>query len=181
MPRELIAVRSLADSDMGIFPGVRRGGRQRAININVSAARAMLAQAVFDLGGTTFRCITAFEGATDDRSRPLRRTGKNWRLAGSKFSGKAFETVDSKDFLMIRTIAGNDGTAPLFLTFLSRSADRVLQGGMSQLAEPLLRQSMAVVRDDEELFAHLARHCPANMPSEPVRASQPHGQQTLLL
>ena len=60
--REVVVVRSLTDSDLGLFAAHRVSAKsnQRAININADVARIMLSSSVFDAGGADFRCICLY-------------------------------------------------------------------------------------------------------------------------
>lgn len=160
---EIIAVRSLTVSDLGIFSAQRSGlrSKQRAINVNARVARAMLSDRLWQSGGSDFRCVCVFDDQRLDGVRPLRLIGKNWRLGGPKIAGAAFGALDSKDFVLLRTREGNDGEYPISIIFFSRNSDRVRQIGIAGVVERSLGQSMALFREGEETFSFLAQHCPA--------------------
>jgi len=162
-PREVIAVRSLTVSDLGLFVAQRQGlpSRQRAINVNARIARVLLSRRLFEAGGGDFRCVSRFGEAVLDEIRPLRISGKNWRLSGARITDPAFALLDSKDFVLIRTVEENDGGHPLDVTFFSRSNDLVMQAGLASVVERSLGQSMALFREKDGLFPFLAQHCPA--------------------
>lgn len=149
--------------------------KQRAIAITVPVARQILSPGVFDAGGAIFECVVRFGEQTIHQPRTLSKTGKNWRLGGRKIEGEAFAVLDSKDFVLIRSPARNDGTAPLSITFVSRNTDRVTHAGVAATVEKDLRDSMAFYEGGSEGFAALAPYCqPAvHTPPPPVRKRTP--------
>ena len=168
--KEIIVVRSLTDSDFGLFAAHRMGmaSKQRAIAIVASVARQMLSPQVYDADGAIFECVVKFGDITIKEPRKFGKTGKNWRLGGKKIEGKAFASLDSKDFVLIRTMAGNDGSAPLSITFIARGTDRVTHAGIAAIAERHLDQSMAVFEQDSEGFEALKAYCPPAVHTPPV-------------
>lgn len=176
---EIIVVRSLAESDLGLILALRTRevGRQRAININSKVCASILSPDLYESGGADFHCAIRFGDVALDEVRPLRRTGKNWRLGGPAITAPGFERLDSKDFMLLRTVEGNDGGHPLSLVFVSRNEDRVLQCGVSALIGDRLGQSMAAFREEHELFPALALHCPP-APATP-RTTSRSGQSEL--
>ena len=97
---ELIVVRSLAESDLGLFaahrPTIR--GKQRAININSEIAKQMLSPNLFEKGGGQIACICIFGNIRVQESRNLGKIGKNWRLGGNMIRGDEFVHLSPKDF-----------------------------------------------------------------------------------
>jgi len=167
-PREVIAVRSLTESDLGLFAAHRAAARskQRAININAPVAQRILSASLFDGGGSDIDCICVFAEIRIHERRYFGKVHKNWRLGGKKLKGDAFASLDCKDFVLIRSVAGNDGTHPITMTFVCRKTDRVVHAGLAAIVERVLDKSMAVYEEGEPGFADLVRFCPI-VPSEP--------------
>jgi hypothetical protein len=159
--RELIVVRSLTDSDLGLFAAHRAAAKskQRAININSEIARQLLSADVYARQGTELECIYAFGKVRVSGRRYFGKVHKNWRLGGKKIEGDAFSKLDSKDFLLIRSRAGNDGSFPLFATLISKRVDRVVHAGIAAIVGAQLKDSMIVYSDGDAGFADLAKYC----------------------
>ena len=172
--REVIVVRSLTDSDFGLVASQRASmsSKQRAIAITVPVARQLLSPGVFDAGGAIFECCVRFGAQTVHQPRTLSKTGKNWRLGGSKIEGDAFAVLDSKDFVLIRSRAFNDGSAPLAITFVSRNTDRVTHAGLAAIVERDLRDSMAAYAEGSDGFTALAPYCGAAVHTPPAAAAK---------
>ena len=174
---EIIIVRSLTESDLGLFAVHRRAGRskQRAININSAIARRLLSPALYECGKVKLNCICVFEGTDVREARQLGKTHKNWRLGGRKIKGEIFAKLDSKDFVLIRSVAGNDGSYPVTITFISRHTDRLLHAGLAAVVERKLTDSMAVYEEGVDGFSSIADHCPAKQweetPAQPLPTS----------
>lgn len=160
---EVIVVRSLTDSDLGLFAAHRAVARskQRAININSSMARRILSEALYKKGQADLNCISAFNGTVVREIRRLGKSQKNWRLGGRKLEGDAFGRLDSKDFVLIRSVAGNDGSHPITITFVCRATDRVLHAGLAAIVERQLEGSMAAYDEGADGFADIEGCCPA--------------------
>ncbi len=159
---EVIIVRSLAESDLGLFAAHRKAARskQRAININSSIARKFLSPAVYKLGKTKLNCICVFGDTVVREARRFGKTHKNWRLGGKKIEGEIFATLDSKDFALIRSVAGNDGSYPVTITFVSRHTNRVVHAGLAAVVERKLTDSMTIFEEGVDGFGSIAEHCP---------------------
>ncbi|MEW6595308.1 MAG: DNA double-strand break repair nuclease NurA [Thermodesulfobacteriota bacterium] len=168
--RQLIIVRSLVESDLGLFSAHRAAARskQRAININAPVARQLLSPEFFASGGGEIDSLCVFGKVRIRAPRSFGKTHKNWRLGGNKIDGEEFASLDSKDFMLIRSVAGNDGTHPIIITFACRQADRVVHAGIAAIAERSLHHSMAVYKEGEAAFAALDRYCPASLLHSPV-------------
>lgn len=164
--KELVVVRSLAESDLGLFAAHRAGlrGRQRAVNINASVARRLLSTELFEAGEATLDCVCTFNGVTARESRRLNKSQKNWRLGGTKITGEAFAALDCKDFMLIRSPEGNDGTHPVTLAFIARAVDPLAHAGLVAFVERSLDGSMAVYEEGTSRFEAIAKHCPAPPP-----------------
>lgn len=167
--REIIIVRALTDSDLGIFAAHRADAtsKQRAININAQMAQRLISKDIFQNGGTYIDCICYFEDIESRSSRHFGKVHKNWRLGGDKIEGAIFGKIDSSDFALIRSPEGNDGSSPIVLTFISRSTDRVRHAAISALVTGRIKQSMLIVAEGEPDFSNLAGYCP-ELPS-PLR------------
>lgn len=163
---EIIVVRSLTDTDLALFAVHRRAerGRQRAININAPHARRLLGPALLAAGGGLLDCELRFDGEVVREARRLSKQGRNFRLSGRKVPGEAFAALDSRDFMLIRSVVHNDGDAPVAVTFVSRNKDAVLHAGLVARLERRLRNSMTACETGDELFDHLALHCPPAAP-----------------
>lgn len=171
---ELIVVRSLTESDLGLFAAHRPTTRskQRAININSGVAKQMLSSDCFEKGGGQMKCICIFDNIRIQEFRHFGKIKKNWRLGGNMIRGKQFSHLGPKDFVLIHTIAGNDGTSPITLTFISRKTNRVVHAGLAAIVEKTLNQSMAVYIKGEPGFGDLIPYCPA-FDDEPSATSSP--------
>ncbi len=158
---ELIVVRSLTESDLGIFAAHRAfaTSKQRAININSSIARQLLSTPLFEQGGGQIDCICIFGSTRIEGPRHFGKIHKNWRLGGPKIEGKAFADLDSKDFVLLRSVAANDGTHPITITFVSRKTDRVVHAGLVAIVEKVLDRSMVSYDEGTPGFNDLARYC----------------------
>ena len=159
---EIIIVRSMAESDLGLFAAQRSTirAKQRAININSSVVSLLLAPELFERGEARLDCTCVFGTNVQSQQRLLRKTHKNWRLGGPKIEGTAFSELDSKDFMLFRSISGNDGTHPVVMTLICRKTDRVVHAGIAAIVERHLKASMAVFDENDDDFDALAVHCP---------------------
>ena len=171
---ELIVVRSLTESDLGLFAEHRPATRskQRAININSGVAKRMLSSDLFEKGGGQIECICIFDNIRIQEFRHFGKIKKNWRLGGNMIRGKQFAHLGPKDFVLIRTVSGNDGTSPITLTFISRKTNRVVHAGLAAIVEKTLSQSMAVYTEGKLGFDDLVPYCPA-LDVEPSATSTP--------
>lgn len=159
---EVIVVRSLAESDLGLFAAHRQAAKskQRALNINSEMARLLLAEEPFNTGGVDLKCVCKYAGQEIRSLRRLGKSGKNWRLGGKKIEGQVFAELDCKDFVLIRTKAENDGTDPVTVLFISKQRDRVLHAGLAAIVERHLDRSMVAFKAGESQFSDVAEHCP---------------------
>jgi len=168
--KEIIVVRSLTDSDFGLFAAHRAGmaSKQRALAIVAAVARQILSPALYDSGGAMLDCLVTFGSESIRSKRTLSKPGKNWRLGGKKIEGAAFASLDSKDFALIRTISGNDASAPVAITFISRNNNRVAHAGIAAIVASHLESSMAVFEEGSDGFEALKPYCPAVAPVSPT-------------
>tara|TARA_B100000378_G_scaffold245608_1_gene216555 strand:- start:10119 stop:12089 length:1971 start_codon:yes stop_codon:yes gene_type:complete len=159
---EIIVVRSLAGSDLGLFAAHRGDARskQRAININAPVAQALLDDAGFQAGGATLQCTCLFGDIRVEGPRLLSKVHKNWRLGGSKIEGAEFGQLDARDFALIRSPRHNDGSKPVTIAFYSRNSDRVVHAGIAAIVERHLNRSTAMFDEGSDAFAGLSRYCP---------------------
>ena len=160
---ELIVVRSLTDSDMGLFSAHRRGAtsKQRAIALTTLVAEQLLHPSVVKAKGADFDCICLYGPVPNRELRLINKGGKNWRLGGRQIPGKDFANLDSKDFALIRSVRHNDGSSPILLTFVGRRSQRLIQAGLVATLAGSLHQSVAVFHERTEEFDALADLFPA--------------------
>jgi hypothetical protein len=162
---EIIIVRSLTSSDLGLF-GVLRpnvSSKQRAMNINAQIAPRLLSPEIHRRGTSCqFDCQLIFGDHIQESKRPIGKVGKNWRLGGNKIEGKLFNSLDSKDFALIRSIEKNDSTHPVRILFVSRTTQRKEHARIVRLVEPTIKSSMAIYRDGSAGFSELANLFPDN-------------------
>lgn len=156
--REIIVVRSLTDSDLGLFAAHRQHARskQRAININAVVAQQMLSPELFGAATSMLDCRCVFRQITDRSLRHFGKVGKNWRLGGNKLEGVDFRLVDSKDFILIRTKAGNDGSHQVSISFVARATDPANHASVVSTVEDLMEQSMAVFGEGTDGYRQLS-------------------------
>jgi len=156
---EIIIVRSLTDSDLGIFAAHRASARskQRAININSPCAARLLTTKVYDRGGTALDCIVSMGDLQERSPRSFSKVHKNWRLGGNKIEGLAFARVDSADFMLLRSMSPNDGSASVVVKFVARAVDPPLHARISGLVAYQLKNSMRVYDETDPDFAQLAK------------------------
>ena len=117
------------------------------------------------------KCVCVFAGETTRAIRPLNRSHKNWRLGGSKFEGAIYANLDSKDFVIVRSVLGNDGSHPVTITFVCRQLDRLAHAGLVAIVSDRLHNSMLLLNEDSAHFGTLSKHC-QSMPWE-ESASRP--------
>lgn len=158
----LIVVRSLKDSDLGLFAAHRShtASKQRALNINAPIAQQMLSGVLYVIGKTDLECICTFQGIQEVSKRHFGKVGKNWRLGGKKLEGDTFLSVNSCDFALIRSVNGNDGNSPIYLTFVTRKMDQNDHIDVAEKIGTRLDQSMAVFTQGTEEFSMLERFFP---------------------
>jgi hypothetical protein len=164
--RELILLRSLAESDLGIFAAHRRAAtsKQRAIGLTTPVARRLLDPRINNEGGAELDCICIFGDVANRERRHIGKVGKNWRLGGRQLTGRAFASLDSKDFLLLRSVEGNDGTTPVLITFVGRKSQHILHAGVAATLGNSLSQSVALVLHGSREFAWLGALFPSIPP-----------------
>ena len=118
-------------------------------------------------------CTSVFGKEVRRTERRFSKTHKNWRLGGPKIEGIAFAELDSKDFMLLRSVPANDGTQPVVISFICRKTDRIVHAGIAAVVESHLHASMAAFSDDHESFHDLAVHCSARVPARHTSTSSP--------
>ena len=159
---EMIVVRSLAESDLGIFKAHRSSAtsKQRAIAMTTPAAQELLAPDLYAAKGMRMDVICVYAGYGARELRYLGKVGKNWRLGGRKIEAGACGLLDSRDFVLLRSVGHNDGTRPLVMTFVGRQRERLLHAGIVASLEGDFRDGVAIVRQGTDEFDALAAAFP---------------------
>ena len=165
--KEIIIVRSLTTSDLGLFAALRftATSKQRAMNINASMADRLFSLEILNRGEAYLDCRIIFGEYTDDGRRHFGKSHKNWRLGGNKIEGDEFASLDSRDFALIRSVEKNDGSAPLTILFISRKEQRLKHAAIVRLVESTIRDSMAVFEAETAGFRDLAIMFPERKPA----------------
>jgi hypothetical protein len=161
---EIIIVRSLTESDLGLFAAHRPNisSKQRALNINANIAHRLLSDRIIQsANGEYLPCHVIFGDLEDISKRHFGKSGKNWRLGGNRIEGREFENMDSRDFALIRSVEKNDGTSLITIMFISRISQRLTHARVVRLVEETIRDSMAVFREGSAGFQELAILFPA--------------------
>ena len=156
--KELIIVRSLTDSDLGLFATHRAGllSKQRALNINAIFAQRLLSPELYAAKGAKMPCCILFGDIELISERHFGKVGKNWRLGGDKIDGREFGSLDSKDFALIRSVANNDGSNLITVLFLSKILERQKHADVGRLVEPVMKKSMELFMAGSAGFQELA-------------------------
>lgn len=160
---EIIVVRSLAESDLGIFSMHRLSAtsKQRAIALTTPVAKRLLSERLFTAGGADLDLICVYGGYGNRELRNISKVGKNWRLGGRKITANGCSFLDSKDFVLLRSVASNDGDAPILMTFIGRQRERLLHAGIVASLKDDFRDSVAVVAEGTDAFTALNAAFPA--------------------
>jgi len=166
---ELIIVRSLTDSDLGLFAAHRKNVRskQRAFNINADNAQRLLSKEIFEGAGRHMPCCIHFGETKIESERHIGKVGKNWRLGGYKIPGVEFINLDSKDFALIRSVANNDGSSVITILLLSRTLERQKHAEVVRLVELVMKRSMALFMEGSAGFPELAALFPVFKQTRP--------------
>jgi hypothetical protein len=151
---EIIVVRSLAESDLGIFKAHRSSAtsKQRAIAMTTPAAKELLAPGLFADNGMRMDVICVYAGYGARELRHLGKVGKNWRLGGRKIEIGACGLLDSRDFMLLWSVGHNNGDRPIVMTFAGRQRERLLHAGIVATLEGDFRDGVAVVRQGTDNF-----------------------------
>lgn len=184
---EIIVVRSLAESDLGIFKAHRSSAtsKQRAIAMTTPAAKELLAPGLYAAKGMRMDVICVYAGYGARELRHLGKVGKNWRLGGRKIEAGACGLLDSRDFMLLRTVGHNDGGRPIVTTFVGRQRERLLHAGIVASLEGDFRDGVTIVRQGTDDFDALAMVFPP-VPAElavglPVAESDEDASASLLV
>jgi hypothetical protein len=121
----------------------------------------MLSPQTLAHGSCTLECKCKFRSTLDRSPRHFGKVGKNWRLGGKKLEGADFGLIDSKDFVLIRTKAANDGTYPISVAFISRNSDTPADHeNVVSIVRASMDQSMAVLEEGTEEYKRIVRLVP---------------------
>jgi hypothetical protein len=156
---EIIIVRSLTGSDLGLFAMHRptAKSKQRALNINAAMAHRLLSDRIINSPkGEYVPCHVIFGDLEETSQRHFGKSKKNWRLGGNKIEGKEFANLDSRDFALIRSIGKNDGDSLVTILFVSRISQRLKHARIVQLVEHTIKDSMALFLEGSAGFQDLA-------------------------
>lgn len=155
---EIIVVRSLAESDLGIFSAHRLSAtsKQRAIAMTTPVAKQLLSRRLYEAKGTEMDVICIYGGFGNRERRHLGKVTKNWRLGGRKIAASACGFLDSKDFVLLRSVKHNDGDLPILMTFVGRQRERLLHAGIVASLSDHFKDSVAVVAQGSEAFDALS-------------------------
>jgi hypothetical protein len=158
MTAEIICIRRLTRSDLGWFAVNRSvlASKQRAVNINANVAQLLVSPEAWDAGGVDVACRCIWPGAVHEQKRSLWKVGKNWRFGGPKLQGAIFRNVKQGDFFVLRSPAGNNGTAPMTLTFVAAATDPDTHALVNSRWGGQLSASMLVASSDSADFNMLA-------------------------
>lgn len=156
--REIIVVRSLAESDLGIFSSHRSAAtsKQRAIALTTPIAKQLLSARLFDQRGTDLDVLCVYGGYAGRELRNVGKITKNWRLGGRQIEASEFAFLDSKDFVLLRSREHNDGDHPVLMTFVGRQRERIMHAGIAASLGTKLRDSTALILDGSDTFDGLA-------------------------
>lgn len=155
---EVIVVRSLAESDLGIFSAhrVHATSKQRAIALTTPVARVLLSPRLYAAKGSRMDVICVYGLSGIRELRHIGKVGKNWRLGGRKIEAGACAFLDGKDFVLLRTVKQNDGDLPLLMTFVGRQRERLLHAGIVASLEGRFTDSTAILEQGTDAFEALA-------------------------
>lgn len=97
-----IVVRRLTKSDLGLFlvQRPRLQSKQRAININSRVAESMLSDEEYTAGQTMILAQRVDLPSSKPEHRPIRKTGKNWRLGGPGIPDADLAEVETGDLFV---------------------------------------------------------------------------------
>lgn len=178
---EIIVVRSLTTSDLGLFAAHRAtaSSKQRAININADVAQRLLSRDIFDGTQARIVCRIIFGDQEQTAVRHFGKIHKNWRLGGNKIEGAEFGSLDSRDFVLIRSVEGNDGTHAMTVLFIARANESVKHARIVRLVEQVINNSMAVYLEGSAGFSELAVLFPGSEPAETSSESHPQPAKSI--
>jgi hypothetical protein len=156
--KEIIIIRSLTGSDLGLFAALRPStvSKQRAININAAVAHRLFSPDILSRGEAFLDCRIIFGDTLEDSRRYFGKTHKNWRLGGDMIEGPEFASLDSRDFALIRSVEQNDGSSPLTILLISKTEQRLKHAAIARMVEYIMKGSMAIVEEGNRGFRDLA-------------------------
>lgn len=159
---EIIIVRSLADSDLGIFTAHRASAtsKQRAFAITTPVARQLLDATLYDARAADLDVICIYGRFANRETRHVSKASKNWRLGGNMIGARECAFLDSKDFVLFRSLRGNAGDTPVLMTFVGRQRERLLHAGIGASIGARFKGSVAVEAEGSEYFESLAAAFP---------------------
>lgn len=180
---ELIVVRSLTDSDLGIFSAHRSHAtsKQRAIALTTPIARKLLSPRLYAELGSRMDVICVYGKYASRELRHVGKVGKNWRLGGRKIDFNPCGLLDSKDFVLIRSSEHNDGDLPLLMTFVGRQTQPLLHAGIGASLGASFADSVALVTPDSPHFAALSQAFPAVPPHLAIARASDVGEDEELM
>lgn len=159
---ELIIVRSLTESDLGLFKAHRAAAKskQRAIALTSEAASVLLSARLYKAKDALIDTICIYGAFGNREQRRVGKVGKNWRLGGRQLVGPEFAALDSKDFVLIRSVSHNDGDAPMLVTFVGRHREQLMHAGLAASVGDLFRHSVVIVPRSSKSFDAVAAAFP---------------------
>ncbi|MGL3820643.1 hypothetical protein [Sphingopyxis sp. R3-92] len=162
VPSEIIIVRSLADSDLGIFSAHRASAssHQRAFAMTTDGARRLLSAELFEARAGLMDIICVYGSYSARERRLVNRASKNWRLGGTSIDAKGCAFLDSKDFMLLRSLKSNDGSTPVLMTFVGRQRERLIHAGIAASLQGQFRGSTFIAENGSDIFAGLAAAFP---------------------
>jgi hypothetical protein len=175
----IIIVRSLTNSDLGLFAAhrVAATSKQRAININAPAAKRLINEVLFEARSAKLTVTCVFGKHRETAERTLYRTQRNWRLGGPNIATTDYALLDAKDFVLIRSPEHNDGSHPVILTFVSKKTDRVLHAGVAAVIERHLKNSTAILDQTSPIYSDIVKFCADKTPgpaaAKPTPVAEP--------
>lgn len=182
---QILVIRSLRESDLGLFAEHRahETSRQRALNINSDIINELLAPDAVQSGELSVRVRITFGGVSLEDVRPIKKTGKNWRLGGTKIVGKIFAELDAADFMIMRSVRQNTGKQPITISLISKKKQPVVHAGIGIIVERNLKSSMAIYTSNSSHFSDLAAYCdmPADADTRPPIALMPRPEASKIV
>lgn len=175
-PGEIIIVRSLADSDLGIFSAHRASAasHQRAFAMTTEGARRLLSPRLFEARAGLLDVICIYGNYCNRERRLVNQASKNWRLGGTSIDATGCAFLDSKDFMLLRSPRENDGQGTVLMTFVGRQRERLLHAGIGATLKDRFRGSAFIAEKGSDIFEGLAAAFP------PVPADYAVGQAPIM-
>lgn len=164
---EIIIVRSLTESDMGVFRAHRNAAtsKQRAIALTTVAAERLLSPRLYAAESAVLDTICVYGAFGNRERRHIGKVGKNWRFGGHQLTGSEFADLDSKDFVLFRSIGQNDSDSPILMTFVGRRREQLVHAGIVGFIGTYLKHSVAIISKGSTAFEAVAMSFPAIPPA----------------